>query len=140
MATKEPFNEGGFINLDFPVKGRYIVIRRIGPALPGTNINKYTINEIKAYEVTNLLNYGAKIFKAPDATATSKTAENLINNLSVRSPGNTIKPIVDDQGNRATFESCFVTNDSILGSNSNHLYDLTFDLGKPMMQNAVLIA
>ena len=126
--------------LDFPVKGRYIVIRRIGPALPGANSDRYGINEIKVYEVTNLLNYGAKIFKAPDATTSTKTADNLINNLSVRSPRNTINPIVDDQGNRASFESCFVTDDSILGPNNNNLYELTFDLGKPMMQNAVLIA
>ena len=58
LGTSVAINEGGFINLDTPLTGRYVVIRRIGPALPGGS-NNYTINEIKLYEGTNLLNYGA---------------------------------------------------------------------------------
>ena len=30
LATAEPINEGGFINLDKPTKGRYVVLRRDG--------------------------------------------------------------------------------------------------------------
>ena len=63
LATSEPINEGGFINLDRPVKGRYVVLRRDGPA-PDTD-NAYTINEIRVYGITNLLGYGAAILKAP---------------------------------------------------------------------------
>ena len=56
----------------------------------------------------------------------------------MRSPKNAYTPIIDDQGNKANFNSCFVTNEAIVAFN-NHLYVLTFNLGKPMMQNAVLI-
>ena len=47
-------------------------------------------------------------------------------------------PIFNDQGDVADFKSCFVTNGGIVASN-NHLYVLTFNLGKPMIQNTVLI-
>ena len=56
----------------------------------------------------------------------------------MRSPKSDYAPIIDDQGNKADFNSCFVTNEAKVAFN-NHLYVLTFDLGKPMMQNAVLI-
>ena len=59
LGTSVAINEGGFINLDTPLTGRYVVIRRIGPALLGADGNYYTMNEIKLYEGTNLLNYGA---------------------------------------------------------------------------------
>ena len=53
LATKEPFHSGGFIDLDFVVKGRYVVIRRIGPGFHGENA--YTFSSIKIYAITNLL-------------------------------------------------------------------------------------
>ena len=60
LGTSVAINEGGFINLDTPLTGRYVVIRRIGPALPDPYAtNKYTINEIRIYAMINLLNYGA---------------------------------------------------------------------------------
>ena len=83
LATKTPFTEGGFINLDQPVKGRYIVLRRDGAGLSG---HAYTICQIKVYAVTNLLQYdGATILKAPESTYHWLSAENLITNLGVRS-------------------------------------------------------
>ena len=36
LPTTDPINEGGFINLDRPVKGRYVVLRRDGPGLDGS--------------------------------------------------------------------------------------------------------
>ena len=58
LATKQPFHEGGFINFDTPVEGRYFVLRRIGP---GNHDNYFVICEIKVYGVTNLLQYGSKL-------------------------------------------------------------------------------
>ena len=51
-ATTEPIIEGGFIKLDRIVKGRYVVLRRDGYSLGGID---YTVNEIRVYSVTNLL-------------------------------------------------------------------------------------
>ena len=64
LATVDSINEGGFIDLDRPVKGRYVVLRRVGaPILLGPI--DFAISEIKLYAVTNLLQYGATILKAP---------------------------------------------------------------------------
>ena len=69
---------------------------------------------IKVYEVTNLLYYGATILDAPGPINNQDafSADNLIENLAVRSPKNAYTPIIDDQGNKANFNSCFVTNEA----------------------------
>ena len=66
LATADLINEGGFINFDRPVKGRYVVLRRDGYNLDGGL--QYTVNEIRVYSVKNLLNYGATILSAPKPT------------------------------------------------------------------------
>ena len=63
LATVDPIIEGGFIDLDQPVKGRYVVLRRIGA--PNVANNDFAISEIKVYAVRNLIQYGATILKAP---------------------------------------------------------------------------
>ena len=123
--------------MDRPVKGRYFVLRREGHGI-GNELT-YTINEIKVYAVTNLLNYGAMILAAPEPTASSKSAQNLISNLRTRSVRNDFRPIIDSAGNRATFESCLVTSDAEVGPEEDQ-FELAFDLGKPMLVNAILIA
>ena len=35
LATADPINEGGFVNLDRPIKGRYVVLRRDGLGING---------------------------------------------------------------------------------------------------------
>ena len=107
LATADPINEGGFINLDRPLKGRYVVLRRDGASVGVDDL--YTVNEIKVYSAINLLNYGATILSAPEPTISSKSAQNLVTNLRTRSVRNNWNPIIDSLGNRATFESCFVT-------------------------------
>ena len=42
LATADPINEGGFINLDRPTKGRYVVLRRDGSSILGESY--YTVN------------------------------------------------------------------------------------------------
>ena len=88
LATTEPINEGGFINFDKPVKGRYVVLRRIGP--PAIGNWDYSVSEIRIYAVTNLLHYGASILKAPDPLSPAKSADNLITNLRTRSARNDV--------------------------------------------------
>ena len=95
LATADPIYAGGFINLDRPVKGRYVVLRREGAAAD----NFFTLCEIKVYGLTNLLEYGASILKTPDPTDSAKSADNLINNLRTRSARHEIAPIIDSAGN-----------------------------------------
>ena len=76
LATADPINDGGFIDLDKPVKGRYVVLRRIGA--PNWTTDEFAISEIKVYGVTNLLQYGATILKAPEPNEHANIATNLI--------------------------------------------------------------
>ena len=139
LATAEPINEGGFINLDKPTKGRYVVLRRDGPSSIDDSITTYTVNEIKVYSVTNLLNYGATVLSAPEPTSPAKSAQNLVENLDTRSSRNDYNPIIDSDGTRATFESCLVTTDTQIGPEGD-IFELAIDLGKQMMVNAILVA
>ena len=70
LATTDPFHSGGFIDLDFPVKGRYVVIRRLGTGFESFFSYDwfYGICTIKVYAVTNLIQYGAGIHIASDAS------------------------------------------------------------------------
>ena len=77
-----------------------MVLRRVG----GSNSdNQYTISEIKVYEVTNLLHYGAQILAAPDESVASLSADNLIENLRTRSARYDMAPVTDNVGSIATF-------------------------------------
>ena len=63
----------------------------------------------------------------------------MVENIRIRSPRNDLSPIIDSLGNRATFESCFVTTDAEVGPEGDQ-FELALDLGKPMMVNAILVA
>ena len=105
QATSRPFHDSGFINLDFPVQGRYVVIRREGNA-SGVD-NKYSINQVRVYGITNLLYYGAQILKAPEPVHANLVADNLITNLRTRSLFANRNPLIDSIATRASFNSCF---------------------------------
>lgn len=137
LGTVSFFQEGGFINLDSPLTGRYLVIRRLGPGIGGSN--DYSLAQIKAYSVTNLLYQSATILEAPTPNVVTKSAQNLVENLRTRTQRNIFNPLIDMAGNRASFESCFLTTDLEMAS-YNHQYVLGFDLQKPMMIHAVLVA
>ena len=137
LATTEPISEGGFINLDKPATGRYIVLRRDGPSSDG-DLWDLRVCEIKVYSVTNLLEYGATILKAPESSLAHLGAENLINNLRERSSRSNFSPIISP-GTRATYNSCFFTTDAQIGPDGDQ-FELAFDLGKSMMINAIIIA
>ena len=50
-----------------------------------------------------------------------------------------MNPIIDALGTRAAFESCFVTSDVEVGPEGD-MFELAFNLGKPITVNAILIA
>ena len=91
------------------------------------------------YSVTNLLGYDATILKAPQPSETDKSAENLVNNLRTRSNRNDFNPIINSLAERASFNSCLTTTDAQVGLEEDE-FELAFDLGKPMMINAIIIA
>ena len=76
----EDFFDGGFWTLT-NCKGRYLILRRTGSGIAN---NWFTINEIRAYSVTNLLQ-GAVVIEAPDPKDPSFSANNLIENFEARS-------------------------------------------------------
>lgn len=67
LGTTQPINEGGFIELDTVLSGRYFVLRRVGPGLPNRDSNLFVMSEIKVYASVNLLQYSASIFTSPAA-------------------------------------------------------------------------
>ena len=69
------FHDGGFKKLTNCI-GRYLILRRSGPGMAD---NRFTINEIRAYSVANLLE-GAAVIEAPDPKDPSFSAKNLIEN------------------------------------------------------------
>lgn len=64
-------------------------------------------------------------------------AVNLINNLSVRSSGDSYKPY-DSTGTQVTYESCFITTENELGANGHQLM-LGVDFGKSFLMHAILM-
>lgn len=67
-----------------------------------------------------------------------KSSSNLVTNLSTRSSRQDYRPLVDNVGNRASFETCFVTTETQLAPEGDMLV-LGFDLRKSMMVHAVLV-
>lgn len=99
-GTIKPFSDGGFIDLDTPLTGRYVVIRRQGPSLynPSTtdsDVNQYSIREVRIYSSTNLLQYGASLVSQPVAQSSAYSAQNLIENLRARNTERGEYPILD---------------------------------------------
>ena len=67
---------------DEPVTGKIVTLRRNGPTSHYAYSSSYEIAEIKLYETENLLFLGASILEASTPNGPTKTAENLITNLS----------------------------------------------------------
>ena len=137
LATTDPISEGGFINLDKPLTGQYVVLRRVGASIDGS-FTDLLLCELKVYSVTNLLGYGATILKASAPSNSLYGAENLVNNLRQRSSRHSENPIIVPT-TRATHNSCFVATHTQIGPDGDK-FELVFDLGKSMMVNAVIIA
>ena len=78
------FLDGGFKTLT-NCEGRYLILRRNTLAMEsGAGGTFMSINEIRAFTVTNLLD-GASVIEAPDPKNSTFVVENLIENLELRS-------------------------------------------------------
>ena len=78
------FLDGGFKTLT-NCEGRYLILRRNTLAMESAASGTYmSINEIRAFTVTNLLE-GASVTEAPDPKNSTFVVENLIENLELRS-------------------------------------------------------
>ena len=65
-------------------------------------------------------------------------ANNLITNLSQRTSGNNLKPLINKNGDEATFESCYRTTDEELAPLS-HKFVMTIDLAKSFFIHCFLV-
>ena len=80
----------------------------------GNYDNWFTIYEIRAFSVTNLLE-GSAVIEAPEAKHSDYRVENLIENQETRSSRQDINPITGWNGEKASApdrssqSSCFVT-------------------------------
>ena len=134
---------GGFHPVTTDQSGRYLAVRRDGyPAQDaGQNVNNqlYTFNAVKVYQVPNLLEEGAQIyFQTPPEDATW-SAQNLIENFQNRVTYNDAGyPLIDAAQNRATFNSCYVTNKANLASTDNK-FILGVDNLETKFQHAILL-
>ena len=92
---------------------------------------------MRAYQIPNLLQFGATVIDGPP-TLVSYSSQNLIENLQSRSAGLDLKARLDDNGTLATYDTCMKTTKALMES-SNHIFVLGIDLGKTYMQHAILI-
>ena len=113
------FFDGGFKPLINLVKGRYVAFRREGNGI----YYKYAANEIKLYEVPNLLALGgASISDHP--ISSSNTADNLLTNIENRAARSSWRAIIDASGNTINSSSCMTAY-----LNSDAEFVLGIDLG-----------
>lgn len=68
---------------------------------------------------------------APASISSKWSAENLIQNLEIRSSGFDLKPLLDASGTKASYDSCYKTNNVKLAA-LDHIMVLTFNLGRPL--------
>ena len=108
--------------------------------VPLTNYSKvYHLNSLKAYQIPNLLDkYPARITADTSHSLPGYEAENLIRNLSSRSCGNDLQPLIDSYGHKATHKSCYRVSDVQL-KDQGHILVLGVDLGVSVTQHAILI-
>ena len=84
---------------------------------------------MRAYQSTNLLQYGATVYYSTPSVAGNE-AQNLIENLESRSSTNLYNARISasssgDTG-KATYKSCYSTNETLIAADGNQLM-LIFD-------------
>ena len=92
------------------------------------------INELRPYRTPNLLEIqsGVATVSAPAPKSPAYAASNLIKNLSTRSSGNDLYPLVagDQVGTAANYRSCYKTTNSELSP--SHELKIEFNLGESL--------
>ena len=102
-----PIYDGGFFPIGTTYNGRYLTFRRIYVM---NRSNYYELNEVRAYQVPNLIQELANVTISADtspSTSADVSATNLITNLNNRAPTNVYNAInAADQG-LASYKSCY---------------------------------
>jgi len=96
---------------------------------------------MRLYQTPNLLELlsgSVSIVTAPDPKDAKWRATNLITNLSRRTSGNNLEPLIDYVPNDATFESCFKTTQVEMAATS-HKFVFTLDLSDKYFVHAILV-
>ena len=93
---------------------------------------------MRAYEVPNLLElFGATLIEAPPYFNTDQTFDNVLTNFAIRSTRRTVEPIIDEDGNQASFISCYGSTLEGLDAGTDRI--VTLKLPKSYFQHAILI-
>ena len=108
-----PFFASGFLKLDELYPGKVISVRREGP----TSVNEnFQLSQIRAYEVPNILEIASSTitvkpnsFSEPDAHGycTTYEPENILKHFDSRSNRRTIRPVINANGDQASYCSCY---------------------------------
>ena len=126
--------DGGFFPIETTYNGRYLTFRRLSQSAG------YYLNEIRAYQVPNLLQVLSSIAITSDTSpsySTDTTAANLITNLSNRA-SNDEYPINTVDSGLADYYSCFKVTEAEISS-LGHILIFGIDLGYIYFQHAILI-
>ena len=119
--------DGGFFPIGTNYNGQYLTIRRVHKPLSD---NWYTLNEVRVYQVPNLLQELSTVAITPDtsaSTASDTSATNLITNLGNRASNDSF-PIKDVNSVLATdYKTCFKVTDAEISSGGN-LFKFGVDL------------
>ena len=72
------------------------------------------IPEVRIYQTPNLIQEleGTVLISAPGPKNLRFVATNLITNLDNRTSGNEFRPLIDNDSNRASYDSCFKTTNT----------------------------
>ena len=135
-AATSPFYASGFQALDQLETGTVITLRRDG--LDKNGNRDFDITSLRAYEVPNLLElFGATLIDAPPYFNTDQTFDNVLTNFAVRSTRRTLEPIIDEDGNQASFISCYGSTLEGIDAGTDRI--VTLMLPKSYFQHAILI-
>ena len=135
--------EGGFFEVNDPISGRYINVRRDQPSVNVSDNGAYNLRQIKVYQTPNLIKTYEDTIQITSDTSTAVTeyeAVNLIQNLENRSSwGHYYAISVYDPLDHLLQRTCYRVNYGTIKSQSNKII-LGFDFGEAVFIHAVLHA
>ena len=102
--------------------------------------NDFYLNEIRVYQVPNLLQELTSVGITSDTSPSSyanRSATNLITNLNNRSSNDWVPIFAIDKG-LGSYRSCYIVSESEISS-AGHIFKLGIDLGDIYFQHAILI-
>ena len=123
--------DGGFFPVGTTNNGQFLTFRRTHLESTISSATFYSLNEIRAYQVPNLLQELSTVTITSDtspSTTPDLSALNLITNMSNRA-SNDFKPIqYVDTGLATTYKSCYEVAETDISS-TGHIFIFGVDLG-----------